>query len=111
MMETPHVDAAVRAGCPNNGQCSWPSFFCNTQNACEPARISLATLRAAFPWTPGAETIEAMIIGMLRDDPIALSILTQMELAETALAAYRHIPIVRELSPDLANVEPPGDDE
>lgn len=122
MSETPHVDAAIRAGCDAGGRDGSACQYrpCVTRGAAgelcrDHYRQSIGTLRAAFPWTPSAETIEAMqhascklasgcgcSIACAHRDPGGL---------DEMLAAYRAIPIVRELWPDLANAEPPGDDE
>lgn len=135
MSETPHLDAAVRAGCSpwHDEDCTYPACDCAPV---VPDMIRTA-LRAAFPWTPSPETIEAMARELYREGYRPHEELSDLNIEATfsatehdgdctkkcytcllceaeparrqALAAYRRIPIVRELWPDLAGAEPPGD--
>ena len=92
MTNTPHLDAAYRAGCPWY-TCEVP----NCQPECGNYRISaLEILRAALPWDLPAERLEAMARGAFRvvGDRVPPGYI------RAVLAAYRADPIVRELYPE-----------
>lgn len=112
MSETPHVDAAVRAGCSpwHDEDCTYPACDCAPV---VPDMIKTA-LRAAL--TPSAETIRAMarehcfhggcgvLEGQCKKHGRCTVDPDESEIAQM-LSAYHAIPIVRELWPELANAE------
>ena len=90
MSDTPHLDAAFRAGCPWY-TCEAPAC----QPECAPYKTSaLEILRAALPWDLPAERLEAMAEEYFNGDAVYQDDLADMQ------NRYRADPIMRELWPE-----------
>jgi hypothetical protein len=81
MTASPDLQAAIRAGCEIGTRCDYPA--CG--GSC-PSRVTVTCALRSLA-TPTPEVIEAMALAMVRDDPVALGMLTKAELQETARAA------------------------
>jgi hypothetical protein len=97
MAETPIIDAAIRAGCIGQ-PCSYPlcgKHFLSGRDRCVSPGAILTALRAALPWQPPPEVIEAMA-RVLFDHWFKGYALPQ-EWRDAALLAYHTQPIMCEL--------------
>ena len=90
-MATPILDVAVHAACT-------VQELGYTDDA---ERRVTAALRAALPWEPSSEQLEAMRDAIMScDEESAWDSIASADCRKAALAAYRAQPIMRELYPE-----------
>lgn len=108
MTDTPILDAAIHAGCLTIGTvgCVHPACM-GSAGLCAAAKAIPAALRAALPWEPPAETIEAMAAASYRiwfgehvSPKWGEAVISKDTWRAAGVVAYRADPIIRELYPE-----------
>lgn len=96
MTDTPIIDTAAKAIMECDEDSAWDSIAsADCRNA------AIAALRAALPWEPSSEQLEAMRDAIWScDEESAWDSIALADCRIAALAAYRAAPIMRELYPE-----------